>query len=87
MTIGTFILFTGLIAVFIIALAIILDIDDFRSFTVGEYILMFLTCWIPIFNLVWIFFGGAEVLFVIFSKLLFDRQWFRDFMTKKPFEK
>lgn len=85
MTLGTFILVTGLIAVFIVALSIILDIDDFRTFTVGEYILMFITCWIPIFNMIWIFFGGLTVIVEIFSRVLFDRDWFKKVMTKRPF--
>ena len=85
MTLGTFILVTGLIAVFIAALLIILDIDDFRTFTVGEYILMFIICWIPIFNMIWIFFGGLTVIVEIFSRILFDRDWFKKVMTKRPF--
>jgi hypothetical protein len=87
MTYGTLFIGSALISIVILGLMILLDISDFRHQTVGEYILMFLTCCVPIFNFMWIFFGGASVLFVIFSKLLFDRKWFIDFVNKKPFEK
>ena len=85
MEFGAFILVTALISIVIVALAVLLDIDDFRTFTIGEYILAFLTCWVPFFNLVWIFFGGGMVILELFSRILFERKWFKDIMGKRPF--
>ena len=49
MSFGSFILLTGIIAVICIALGILFDIDYLRSYTIGEYILVFISCWIPFF--------------------------------------
>lgn len=87
MSFGSFILLTGIIAVICIALGILFDIDYLRSYTIGEYILVFISCWIPFFNLAIIFFEGSMVIACIFSKLIFGRKWFINFINKKPFLK
>lgn len=87
MTFGSFILLTGIISVICMALGILFDIDDFRNYTIGEYILIFAACWIPFFNIIIIFFVGSMVIVCIFSKLLFERKWFIKFINKKPFLK
>lgn len=87
MSFGSFILLTGIIAVICIALGILFDIDYLRSYTIGEYILVFISCWIPFLNLAIIFLEGSMVIACVFSKLIFGRKWFINFINKKPFLK
>lgn len=87
MSFGSFILLTGIIAVICVALGILFDIDDLRTYTIGEYILIFAACWIPFFNILIIFFVASMVIACIFSKLIFGRKWFINFINKKPFLK
>lgn len=81
MTFGNFILLTGIIAVICMVLGILFDIDDLRTYTIGEYILIFAACWIPFFNIIIIFFVGSRVI------LMFDGKWLIKFINKKPFLK
>lgn len=87
MSFGSFILLTGIIAVICIALGILFDIDYLRSYTIGEYILVFISSWIPFLNLAIIFLEGSMVIACVFSKLIFGRKWFINFINKKPFLK
>jgi hypothetical protein len=87
MTFGSFFVISALIAIVCVVLLVLLDVDDFRTFTIGEYILLCISCFVPFFNWIWIFFGGGMVVFELFSRLIFERKWFKNIVNRKPFVK